>query len=305
MNYLLDAAPRLGSARIFAGGSVAVFPLNPAAVAVSRYALDNGLWERALSAGADCRQQFEAHAISGYGPFVITTSTGAVTARSVINASGRWSNLRRSALSRRTTDKWIGLKAHFREEQSAESLDLYFFAGGYCGVQPLGTAHINTCAMVRSDAASSVDDVPRLHDALADRSQTWQRVSEAVATSPLIFAPPEPEEGGVLFAGDAAGFIDPFVGDGISLALRSGIMAALSLAHFWRGERSLSEAAAEYRSHYERELRPLFRNSGWLRRLTSIPKSLHRPVMALLRAPGVMSCLVSKTRASPGDLPVI
>jgi flavin-dependent dehydrogenase len=135
-----------------------------------------------------------------------------------------------------------------------------------------------------------------LHPSLAQRSRAWQQVSKTLATSPLVFAPPAAEEGSVLFVGDAAGFIDPFVGDGISLALRSGIMAASVLADCWEGKRSISDAAADYRMQYDRELRPLFRNAGWLRRLTSLPRALHRPLMSVLRAPRVAAFVIGKTR---------
>ena len=34
-------------------------------------------------------------------------------------------------------EKWLGVKAHFAEPPSEPSVDLYFFEGGYCGVQPV------------------------------------------------------------------------------------------------------------------------------------------------------------------------
>ena len=287
-------APRIAHARIFAATSVAEAVLSPAAASISRYELDHALWRLAADAGADCREQVEARTIAGFGPFVIETSAGNFTARAVVNASGRWSNLRRSRLARPQQEKWVGCKAHFCETDSPLSVDLYFFPGGYCGVQPLGDGHVNACAMVSAAVADSMDEVLALHPRLAERSREWRQASETVATSPLVFAPSQAEEGGVLFAGDAAGFIDPFVGDGISLALRSGMMAAQALA----GKRSVVEAAAIYRKRYERELRPLFRNAGWLRRLTSIPRVLCRPVMAVLRSPQVTRFLIGKTRTS-------
>jgi flavin-dependent dehydrogenase len=291
---LVSRAPRIAHARIFAETAVAEAALSPAGAAISRYELDDALWRQAAAIGADCRQQVEARAVTGTGPFIVTTTAGDFSARAVVNASGRWSNLRRSRLARPQQEKWVGWKAHFRERGSASSVDLYFFAGGYCGVQPLGDGHVNVCAMVRAGSADSIEQLVALHPRLAERSREWRQASETVATSPLVFAPAEAEECGVLFAGDAAGFIDPFVGDGISLALRSGTMAAEALA----GKRRVGEAAAIYRSQYERELRPLFRNAGWLRRLASVPRALQGPLIAVLRSPRVTAFLIGKTRAT-------
>ena len=293
---LVRRAPRIPRARLFAESSVAETALSPPAAAISRYELDHALWRTACEAGADCREQIDARAITGDGPFTVATSAGDFTARALINASGRWSNLRRSRLSQPQQDKWVGWKAHFHEADPPPSVDLYFFAGGYCGVQPLGDGLVNVCAMVQAAAANSIEQVLALHPRLAQRSCAWQQASETVATSPLVFAPPQAEESGVLFAGDAAGFIDPFVGDGISMALRSGTMAAGALAQVWEGKSAVAEAVAIYRRQYERELRPLFRNAGWLRRLASAPRALRRPVMAVLRSPRVTRFLVGKTR---------
>ena len=298
LHDLVRRAPRIARARIFAERSVAEAPLFPAAASVSRYELDHALWRLAIAAGADCRQQVEARAITGSGPFELATSGGDFTARTVINASGRWSNLRRSRLARAPREKWVGWKAHYRQPGLAESVDLYFFADGYCGVQPFADGCVNVCGLVRAAGAGSMRQLLALHPELWGRSRAWQQVTETMATSPLVFAPPDAGEGDVLFAGDAAGFIDPFVGDGISLALRSGVMAASALAEVGAGKRSVAEAAATYRRQYARELRPLFRNAGWLRQLTSVPRALHRPVMAVIGLPRVTRFLFGKTRMS-------
>src|SRR5438034_1326495 len=92
-----------------------------------------------------------------------------------------------------------------------------------CGVE----AHQQT--MVRVDTASTLLDVFGQNLQLRERSGNWQPLTEPVTTSPLFFRPPRPVQGTVLMAGDAAGFVDPFVVDGISLALRSSALAAKSL----------------------------------------------------------------------------
>src|SRR5439155_20983789 len=134
----------------------------------------------------------------------------------------------------------------FREACPPPSVDLYFFDGGYCGVQPITpAAHngsgmcVNACAMVRSDVATSLDEVLRCHPALLEQSRGWQPLMDAVYTSPLVFHDPEPGYGGMLQAGDSATFVDSFIGDGISRALRSYSLATQCLIRFCRGECSL------------------------------------------------------------------
>ncbi len=95
---------------------------------------------------------------------------------------------------------------------------------------PPGDMRINACAMVRADRATDFSQIFSLHPELKARSMDWQPLMAPCTTSPLVFRKPTPVRNGMLLVGDAAGFVDPFVGDGISLALRSGAMAAECLA---------------------------------------------------------------------------
>ena len=189
------------------------------------------------------------------------------------------------------------MKAHFREEAPAPSVDLYFFRGGYCGVQPVGPDCVNACAMVRADAAATMEEVLEQHPRLLARSRAWKAVTEPVTTSPLLFRKPVARRGAILLAGDAAGFVDPFVGDGISLALRGGVLATQALTGYWSGEVTLEQAASTYERAYRQELAPVFGAASHLRRLVALPRALRAPALRLLKSPALARYLVRKTRA--------
>ena len=293
-----EPPPKITQGQLFIDRSVLKTPIDPPAASIPRIELDAALWNAAIAAGVDARQQQSVHSITGGGHFIVSTETDRFEAKSVINASGRWSNLSTAKLDTNgSAAKWLGLKAHFSEPLISTSVDLYFFEGGYCGVQPLGEKHINVCAMVRSDVANSLAQVFSLHPALKDRSSRWKQLTDVVATSPLIFRKPNPVCDGMLLAGDAAGFVDPFVGDGISLALRSGVMAASSLQGFFAGEHPLAEARQRYCLKYRRELLPVFRTSSRIRRLFSLPAAVRVPLAQFFQhAPALTRYLVQKTR---------
>ena len=294
---VLNDAVRISRTRLYIDGRVIGASVGPAAASIARFDLDAALWECAQLAGVDARQQVTVREIKGRGPFRICSSDGEFESRAVINASGRWSNLNGTAAAEQ---KWVGLKAHFAESSPEASVDLYFFDGGYCGVQPVARGRVNACAMVRADVASTLDEVFEQHGALRKRSRSWKLLIDPVSTSPLIFREPQPEREGILLAGDAAGFVDPFAGDGISLALRSGAMAAKCLTPFFAGETSLGQAIQQYRSAYQRSLLPVFRASSQLRRLLTLPRPARRPLLLVLeKSPKIAEYLVRRTRKAP------
>jgi len=300
-NFLREAV-RIAEARLFLDGRTLLAPIKPAAASLARLDLDKALWDSAQACGVEASQRVVVQNIERQAVFVVTTSGGNCASRAVVNASGRWSNLRQAS-NGQAEAKWIGLKAHFAEHSPAPSVDLYFFDGGYCGVQPVllrtdsRQPRINACAMVRADLASTLAEVFDLHPALRERAVHWQPLIDPVSVAPLLFGKPRPVHDGVLMVGDAAGFVDPFVGDGISLALRSGAMAAECLLPFLSGTVSLENAARRYAEEYERKLAPVFRSSSKIRRMLRWPRVARAPIVSLLsNFPATTGYLVRSTR---------
>lgn len=297
---LLRSAPRVARARAFVAGQCLEFPLAAPGASLSRFDFDAALWRAAVAAGADARQGVTVESMEPGEFFQVATSAGLFVAKSVINASGRWSNLNPNRPGASATP-WLGIKAHFAEAEAGASVDLYFFEGGYCGVLPLGSGRVNACAMVRADRARSMEEVLAQHPELEQRSRGWRAETEPVTTAPLVFGPPRAVRARVLQAGDGAGFLDPFIGDGISAALHSGALAARSLADFWQGRASLAQATLRYQEEYQRVFRHAFRTAGRLRWLLHhVPGALRAPVARWLQRPPVARYLVARTRAAVG-----
>jgi flavin-dependent dehydrogenase len=305
---LLEQALPIARTRIFFDGRTVQTPIDPPASSIARFDLDIALWESAAKSGVDARSPVGVAGLDARdqstGFFRVHTTAGDFEARTTINATGRWSTLtggQRQSVG--AEEKWLGLKAHFAEPSPEKSVDLYFFAGGYCGVQPVdlakrqGSSRVNACAVVRADVASSLPEVFTKHSGLHERSRAWLKLSEPVSTSPLLFRKPQPVHRGVLQAGDAAAFVDPFVGDGISLALRSGGLAAQSLMAFLQGNSSYDDAARHYQRAYEKHFGAIFRTSSRIRKMLNLPKSFRKPLLFMLeRSPAATRYLIRKTR---------
>jgi flavin-dependent dehydrogenase len=280
---VLRTAPAVDEARLFVDGRTLSAPVSPPALSLPRFWLDQALWRAAEAAGCTCREETLVEEVTHPNGFVVRAGDQQWQSDAVVSASGRWSNLARTSQAS-VAPRWLGVKAHFREAHPHSSVDLYFFDGGYCGVQPVGEDAVNACAMVRADVASTLDQVFARHPDLWRRSRDWEPITEPVSTAPLIFRAPVPADAsGVLNAGDAAGFIDPFAGDGIAIALRSGA-------------RATSASAGDYARWYGREILPAFRAAARFRRLMSTPAWARKLALSLLGNRRMAAWAVRATR---------
>lgn len=281
---LLERAPRIGRTRVFLEGGGFEAPIDPPAASISRYELDQALWSAATSAGVAPRQECGLCAVSvRRGGWTIAGEGVRVECMRVIRATGRMTQLGETA------QKFVGLKAHFLLDEGLGSVDLYFGPTGYCGVQPIGKGVANVCAMVRADAVkrAGTDRMSvafGVHPGLQEKH--WEQATDTIVTAGLSFAAPEPVREGAMCAGDAAGFIDPFLGDGISLALQTGCMA---------GE---IEDEETYALEYRRRFLPVFRRAARLRKLLAAPLPLRKTALLLMKWPGVAAAVVRQTRAN-------
>ena len=98
---------------------------------------------------------------------------------------------------------------------------------------------------------------------LARRLAGAVRVAPVASMGPLAYRVQAPREGGVLFVGDAAGFYDPFTGEGIFTALRSAELAAETIA----GALRAGDVSAAALSAYERARQAAFADKARLTRL--------------------------------------
>lgn len=280
---LLKNAVGIAKTRVFLERGGFEAPIEPAAVSIRRYDLDFALWKATVAAGVDARQECGGYDVTQTDGMLYSSGREhRVECKRIIYAAGRLPN-------KKAIQPLIGIKAHFRVKDPVGSVDLYFGDEGYCGVQPLGSNVVNVCALVAADAikdagADRMRAAFDVHEKL--REERWEQVTETVATAGLSFRDPQPVRDGMICAGDAAGFIDPFLGDGISLALQSGALA---------GSR---DDAAEYEREYRRRFLPVFRRAARLRKLLSAPAAIQKPALLLLKWPGVARAVVERTRAN-------
>jgi flavin-dependent dehydrogenase len=281
----VDSFPRIPRVRLFRGDAVYEGALRAAALSISRYDLDAMLVEAARNAGAEVRTRCRVKAVAPQGEgFALESDSDEFRARHVVNAAGRWSELREDRSL--PAERWIGIRQHFTEAEPPFSTDLYFFPGGYCGVQPIATDRVNVSALVKAGAARTMDEVIVRSRPLTQRSHGWTPVTEPITTAPIVFGPPQPVSRGMANVGDAAAFIDPFLGDGIAIALQTGALATRCL---------IDGGVERYRGEYMRWVAPAIRRAALLRKL-----SRSRLAWKAMKVPGMVGMTARATRVRIG-----
>ncbi len=256
---LLGSAPEISHAALHVDAKCVSVALRSPAVSISRLTLDQALLNAAINAGVVVRENTAVRNITRTSEFIVSGNDAEFTATAAVNATGRWSELSDQSEPR----GWVGFKAHFHESNPPAGVHLYFFNGGYCGIQLISSGVINVCGMAEKGLARGLDSVLQRHPVLHERSRAWRQITETIATYPLVFRPETPTTDLVINVGDAAAFVDPFIGDGISIALQTGVLAG----HLLGTKSDVREAAAHYERAYKQHVRPVLRRASQLRQL--------------------------------------
>jgi flavin-dependent dehydrogenase len=239
-------------------------PYREHALGVSRAVLDAALLDRARALPIDLREParvtdvvVDGGAVRGVAAVDATGGAFEVRAPVVVAADGRASVIAHRLGCRHAHPlARMALVTYVSGLADGGPLgEIFVDPPDYSILNPLARDRVNVSLVV--PLAHAVRWRARLDDffaarvkqlpALARRLAGAERVAPLQALGPLAHRVTAPREGGVLFVGDAAGFYDPFTGEGIFTALRSAELAADAIAAALRRGDVSAAALAAYR----------------------------------------------------------
>lgn len=280
----------------FEGG----FPADRAGLAVRREVLDALLLEHARARGAEVRTGERVTELLRDGGRVAGVRAGGreVRARVVVGADGlRSVVLRRLGLLRRRPRlRKLALTAHVRGAGSLGARgELRVRPGGCLGVAEVGGGAANVTVVVAGEGMRKVaGDAAGFFDrALREYGvEGAERVDDVLCTGPFDWPIRSAVAPGAVLVGDAAGYYDPFTGEGIFRALRGAELAAETLhAALLRGDLSAA-ALAPYERARRRAFSPGERLQRVIEAFVSRPALLGWTAGRLARHPEVADTLV-------------
>ena len=216
------------------------FELPRAAGGASRYNFDMKLLEKAKRQGAKILTESACMGLrKPQKPgehFIVELADGtAFKSKRLMIGTGR---LPKMTQSMEQSPMYAGFKAHFQGIEENDTLEMHCFEGGYLGVSPVAPGLINIACIARLDRIEKMETFMQMLLQLKgmERFRTRLDHSHMVFEKWLSGKVPEfgirknPSWPDVYWIGDAAGSIPPVCGDGLGIALTTGIMAAEYMA---------------------------------------------------------------------------
>lgn len=289
------------------GGSQAVAALSAPGrgrafgLGLRRSILDDTLLHRAKTEGAEVRTGVALRDVrrsaDGWRLNVARDETEErLTARVLIGADGRNSRTaHRLGLARpnELDAKHVGVQSQVKNAaETDDGVHIHLFPGGYAGLVGVGGGLTNVCFTIDKKTLKECSSVTELWEKTLYRNRILKEqlgrgeiVAPIRTAFPVYFAPRRCYGDGFLLAGDAARVTEPVTGEGVYFALRSGELAAETVARALRR----GDLSARALSAYARDCR------SWFARR----RAVNHLVRAVVRRPALASALVRFSAAVP------
>jgi geranylgeranyl reductase family protein len=283
-------------------------------IAVKRSLLDALLLENAARAGAEIKQPAAVTQVrrlpgiateepAGASRFAVQAQDAEpVGARFLVAADGRNSLVARltglasdrpARTATASSPNRVGLQTHIPcPADFGPTVQMRWFADGYGGLAPVGGGELNISLAGPNRALAGLKQWAVAEFAIA-AGTAWRTIAPLDRWTARAAASTD----GVFLLGDAARVVEPFTGEGIYYALRSGELAAQAIIRAIRQDCPGSSAALEYQAAHAR----MYRGRLWVNRLARAavlqPRLASVAVEAACWQPGILRHLTRKVVA--------
>jgi flavin-dependent dehydrogenase len=292
---VLDALRRSGAPALHrtviasARGQVIEAPLPTEALSITRAELDQLLLDEARLAGVDVQEGVAGDPTKPSAEFTVV-------------ATGRLSQLREcrqpTPWYASPSTPYFGIQAVFDQVRGVtDQVELDFLDSGYVGLARQAQG-VNICALTTQDAVRrwgpDLDRVlahfARENPVLAEHLRDARRLSPWMSVGPVQLGIRQLAEERTFYVGDAACVVDPFAGEGMSIALYSSRLLVRAL------DQRQQPAAESYGQMWRDAFMPSLRWNAFMRMLYSVSWFREPSMRVLGWYPDAMNHLTDLTR---------
>ncbi len=277
---------------------------------VSRYTLDNFLYQNALANGCSVLQETIDEVVFKNDFFAVTTISGKeFKSKIVLGAFGKRSaidqKMHRDFIKKKSP--WLAVKAHYTGIFPNNVVGLHNFKGGYCGVSKVENNLVNVCYLANYDSFKKYKDVEEYQQNVLSRNpnlkaifETMTLVSEKPLTiSQVSFDKKQAVDNHILMIGDTAGLIHPLCGNGMAMAIHSAKIASELVAKYFEEKISRNKLEKKYTQEWNYNFKRRIRTGRWLAFLLQSPKLSEALLSVVAQLPFLLPIIINKTHGKP------
>ena len=284
-------------------------------VGISRYFLDSLLAEKAREDGVIILENCRVNDIEFDGSEFIVSSSGKICMAPVVCASyGKRSNLdikwkRAFTLTpKNKLNNYIGIKYHVHCNFPEDTIALHTFKTGYCGISKIENDKYNLCYLTTADnLVKSNGSIKQMEETVLYANPFLKNIflsaekcmEEPVTISQISFDKKKLVENHLLMVGGAAGMIAPLCGNGMSIALRSGKLAAENIDLFLTRKISRQKMEESYSRQWKKQFSHRLLMGRRIQRLSGSPLLINLLISAGTTFKPFMPWLISQTHGKP------
>jgi flavin-dependent dehydrogenase len=243
-------------------GNAYNFQLDLGGFGVSRYKIDDALYQLAIKKGVHVFTNTKVNDVLFENDVhIIKTNKQNTSAKIVAGTFGKRSNLdvkwKRNFVEQKANklNNYIGVKYHMHIQSPKDEIALHNFKNGYCGISAIENDKYCLCYLTNAESLSSNNNsIRQMQENILHKNPALKKIftdSEFLYDAPLTisqisFEKKSQTENHVLMLGDAAGMITPLCGNGMSMAMHSAQLAFQQINLFLQQKTSRAEMEKNY-----------------------------------------------------------
>lgn len=282
---------------------------------ISRYKIDEALKDIALANNVAVYENCKVNNVKFVDDeFYLQTTQGDFYSRTCCGSFGKRSNLDikwNRLFTRQKQNKlnnYIGVKYHIKTNFAADTIALHNFKDGYCGISKIEQDKYCLCYLTNANNLKQAGNtVPVMEKNILQLNPHLKNIfehSEIVYESPVTisqisFSKKTQVEDHVLLVGDAAGMITPLCGNGMSMALHAGKIAADFLHQFLSGKINRQQMEDGYTKKWKAVFSKRLLAGRWIQSMFGSSTVTNFFIAMMKRLPGLTNWLIKQTHGKP------
>lgn len=281
-------------------------------IGISRYFLDNFLYEEAKQNGVELLNDTVTDISFQKDEFLVKLASGSnLISKLILGAFGKRSNLDKNMQREFIQQKssWLASKGHYKNDDFPENLvALHNFKGGYCGLSKTETGAINVCYLATYNSFKNYKDKddfkvqelyknPYLKEFFENSTAIFDK---DLSIAQVSFREKSLVQNHALMLGDAAGLIHPLCGNGMAMAIHSAKIASEAiLNHSSKNQFDRDQIEKEYIYNWNQQFKKRLQAGRVLQKILLNPFLANSSQQLVKRFPVLLKKIIKKTHGQP------